>query len=120
MLWLIQANGVLRCRLLLLQYKFQLCEAPRALGHASPRRRAHLPSDLLAAGKSFASETVFSHESKLALVAKAQAKGFFVLLLVVCMDDPQRLLKRVSQLKANQCVAGIYVAQSAIEFIVAR
>jgi predicted ABC-type ATPase len=53
--------------------------------------------ELLAAGKSFVSETVFSHESKLALIAQAQDKGFFVLLLVVCMDDPQRLLKRVSQ-----------------------
>ncbi|MFM7331852.1 MAG: AAA family ATPase [Brachymonas sp.] len=53
--------------------------------------------ELLAAGKSFVSETVFSHESKLALVAQAQEKGFFVLLLVVCMDDPKRLLKRVSQ-----------------------
>jgi predicted ABC-type ATPase len=53
--------------------------------------------ELLAAGKSFVSETVFSHESKLALIAQAQEKGFFVLLLVVCMDDPQRLLKRVSQ-----------------------
>jgi predicted ABC-type ATPase len=53
--------------------------------------------ELLAAGKSFVSETVFSHESKLALMAQAQEKGFVVLLLVVCMDDPKRLLKRVSQ-----------------------
>lgn len=53
--------------------------------------------ELLSGGKSFVSETVFSHESKLALIAQAQEKGFFVLLLVVCMDDPQRLLKRVSQ-----------------------
>ncbi len=53
--------------------------------------------ELLAAGKSFVSEIVFSHESKLALIAQAQEKGFFVLLLVVCMDDPKRLLKRVSQ-----------------------
>jgi predicted ABC-type ATPase len=53
--------------------------------------------ELLSGGKSFVSETVFSHESKLALIAQAQEKGFFVLLLVVCMDDPQRLLRRVSQ-----------------------
>jgi predicted ABC-type ATPase len=53
--------------------------------------------ELLAAGQSFVSETVFSHESKLALIAQAQAKGFFVLLLVVCMDHPERLLARVSQ-----------------------
>ncbi|MFM7331597.1 MAG: zeta toxin family protein, partial [Brachymonas sp.] len=53
--------------------------------------------ELLATGKSFVSETVFSHESKLVLIEEAQKKGFFVLLLVVCMDDPKRLLKRVSQ-----------------------
>jgi predicted ABC-type ATPase len=53
--------------------------------------------ELLAAGQSFVSETVFSHESKLALIAQAQEKGFFVLLLVVCIDHPDRLLSRVSQ-----------------------
>ena len=61
--------------------------------HWADQRR----SELLATGRSFVSETVFSHESKLALIAQAQEKGFFVLLLVVCMDDPQRLLGRVSQ-----------------------
>ena len=53
--------------------------------------------ELLAAGQSFVSETVFSHESKLALIEQAQSKGFFVLLLVVCMDHPEKLLARVSQ-----------------------
>jgi predicted ABC-type ATPase len=52
---------------------------------------------LLAQGKSFVSETVFSHPSKLALIQKAQAQGFFVLLLVVALDQPERLLARVSQ-----------------------
>jgi predicted ABC-type ATPase len=51
---------------------------------------------LLAADQSFVSETVFSHVSKLALIAEAQAQGFFVMLLVVCLDDPQRLLARVA------------------------
>lgn len=53
-------------------------------------------STLLAAGQSFVSETVFSHESKLALIQDAQARGFFVMLIVVCLDDPQRLLARVA------------------------
>ncbi len=48
-------------------------------------------------GRAFASETVFSHPSKLALIDEARAAGFFVTLLVVCMDDPQRLLQRVLQ-----------------------
>ncbi|MBU0588531.1 MAG: zeta toxin family protein [Gammaproteobacteria bacterium] len=52
---------------------------------------------LLQAGQSFASETVFSHESKLALIQEAQAKGFFVMLLVVALDQPERLLARVAQ-----------------------
>ncbi len=52
---------------------------------------------LLKAGQSFVSETVFSHESKLALIKSAQERGFFVMLLVVCLDDPQRLLTRVAQ-----------------------
>ena len=51
---------------------------------------------LLKAGQSFVSETVFSHESKLALIQEAQAQGFFVMLLVVCLDDPKHLLKRVA------------------------
>lgn len=52
---------------------------------------------LLQAGQSFVSETVFSHESKLALIQEAQAAGFFVMLLVVALDQPDRLLARVAQ-----------------------
>lgn len=54
-------------------------------------------ADLLHSGESFVSETVFSHESKLALIEEAQQNGFAVVLLVVCLDDPQRLLARVRQ-----------------------
>jgi predicted ABC-type ATPase len=52
---------------------------------------------LLSKKTSFVSETVFSHESKLALIAQAQAMGFDVVLYVVSLDNPQRLLARVSQ-----------------------
>jgi predicted ABC-type ATPase len=54
-------------------------------------------AELLNAGQSFVSETVFSHASKLALIEEAQAQGFFVMLLVVALDQPERLLKRVAQ-----------------------
>lgn len=54
-------------------------------------------AELLNAGQSFVSETVFSHESKLKLIEDAQAKGFFVMLLVVALDQPERLLARVAQ-----------------------
>lgn len=52
---------------------------------------------LLKSGQSFVSETVFSHPSKLALIQEAQAKGCFVMLLVVALDQPERLLERVAQ-----------------------
>lgn len=54
-------------------------------------------AELLRSGQSFVSETVFSHESKLALIEEARHSGFVVVLLVVCLDDPQRLLARVRQ-----------------------
>lgn len=56
-------------------------------------RRAHL----LKGTHSFVSETVFSHDSKLALIRDAKKSGFAVVLLVVCLDDPQRLVARVQQ-----------------------
>lgn len=65
-------------------------EAARAWADA---RRALL----LRGGQSFVSETVFSHPSKLQLIADAQATGFQVVLLVVALDDRQQLLARVSQ-----------------------
>jgi predicted ABC-type ATPase len=52
---------------------------------------------LLNAKLGFVSETVLSHESKLALIKEARQNGFTVVLLVVCLDDPQRLLARVRQ-----------------------
>jgi predicted ABC-type ATPase len=54
-------------------------------------------SRCLQAGVSFASETVFSHTSKLDLMAAAKRAGFAVVLLVVCVDDPEMLLARVAQ-----------------------
>lgn len=54
-------------------------------------------AELLRAGQSFVSETVFSHASKLALIEEAQTQGFFIMLLVVALDQPKRLLGRVAQ-----------------------
>jgi predicted ABC-type ATPase len=51
----------------------------------------------LLAKESFASETVFSHESKLALIEEAIAHGYVVALYIVALDDPQRLLARVQR-----------------------
>lgn len=52
---------------------------------------------LLAAGSSFVSETVFSHPSKLQLMRDAQSAGFRTVLLVVCVEDAQQLVRRVAQ-----------------------
>ena len=74
-----------------LQHIANLEARSEAARHWADARRA----ELLRTGQSFVSETVFSHESKLALIEKAQQLGFFVMLIVVCLDDPQRLLARV-------------------------
>jgi len=68
----------------------QRSEAARAWADA--QREAQL-----AAGRSFVSETVFSHPSKLALIESARAFGFEVALYVVCLDEPRLLLTRVQQ-----------------------
>ena len=54
-------------------------------------------AQLLAAGQSFVSETVFSHPSKIALIRTAREAGFQVMLLIVCVDDPAQLVQRVAQ-----------------------
>jgi predicted ABC-type ATPase len=80
-------------------------EAAHLLHITDPVKRSEAARDwantrraqLLAQGQSFVSETVFSHESKLDLIQKAQTQGFFVLLLVVALDQPEQLLARVSQ-----------------------
>ena len=75
-----------------LQHIADLEARSEAARHWADDRRA----ELLQTGQSFVSETVFSHESKLALIKEAQQLGFFVMLIVVCLDDPQRLLARVA------------------------
>ena len=64
-----------------------------AARHWADERRA----TLLREGADFASETVFSHPSKLALIEEAQRCGYTVALYVVALDDPSRLLGRVAQ-----------------------
>lgn len=54
-------------------------------------------AELLLARRSFVSETVFSHISKLTLIQDAQQNGFMVVLLVVCLDNPAALPARVRQ-----------------------
>ncbi|MGE5331774.1 MAG: AAA family ATPase [Nitrospirota bacterium] len=68
----------------------QRSEAARAWAEA--RRTA-----LMDARTPFASETVFSHPSKLRLIDAAQRQGYTVALHIVALDDPDRLPARVAQ-----------------------
>jgi predicted ABC-type ATPase len=68
---------------------------------------------LLQARQSFVSETVFSHESKLALIQEAQTAGFFVMLLVVALDQPERILARYPRTLAHLTQA-VRLADAAI------
>jgi predicted ABC-type ATPase len=52
---------------------------------------------LLQRGLSFVTESAFSHPSHVALVAQARTLGFEVVLYALALDEPRRLLQRVSQ-----------------------
>lgn len=52
---------------------------------------------LLLAGKSFAAETVLGDASPLALMERARALGYEVVLYALALDEPRALLHRISQ-----------------------
>ena len=52
---------------------------------------------LLRASRPFVTETTLSHPSRLALITQARSLGYEVVLYAMCMDEPRRLLQRVSQ-----------------------
>jgi predicted ABC-type ATPase len=78
-------------------------EAEHLQTEGNPRRRSELArawadaarAALLVQGEAFVTETVFSHPSKLELLAQARAHGFATALYVVCVDEPRLLLTRV-------------------------
>ncbi len=72
------------------------------LGDASPAtayRAAEIAearrSELINAGRSFASETVFSHPSKLELIHKARLSGYLIIVMHVGVDSPDLSVARV-------------------------
>ena len=70
---------------------------PEARSEAARQWADDRRATLLREGTDFASETVFSHPSKLALIEEAQRCGYTVALYIVALDDPARLLPRVAQ-----------------------
>lgn len=53
-------------------------------------------TNLLDAGKSFATETVFSHPSKLEIITKARARGYMVIVMHVGVESSDLSVARVS------------------------
>jgi predicted ABC-type ATPase len=59
-------------------------------------------AELIAAGTSFCTETVFSHESRVELIREANNAGFTVYLIAVCVENPAIAEMRVQQRVARQ------------------
>lgn len=59
-------------------------------------------AELIGAGTSFCTETVFSHESKIELIREAQKAGFTVYLIAVCVESPALAEIRVHQRVARR------------------
>ena len=80
-------------------------ESEQLRAEESPQKRSELArawadatrTALLMESEPFVTETVFSHPSKLELVARARGQGFSTVLYVVCVDDPRLLQTRVRQ-----------------------
>lgn len=69
-----------------------MAAAYKAAEIASTRR-----GNMLAAGQSFATETVFSHPSKLDLIHEAKASGFRVMVFHVSVETPDLSVARVEE-----------------------
>ncbi|MDW9481348.1 hypothetical protein GOB57_22130 [Sinorhizobium meliloti] len=52
-------------------------------------------AELFGAGRSFATETVFSHPSKLEIIEEARARGYIVIVMHVGVDSPDLSVARV-------------------------
>src|SRR3989338_6416845 len=79
------------------QAHLQHIAAPEARSEPARQWADDRRATLLREGTDFASETVFSHPSKLALIEEAQRCGYTVALYIVALDDPARLLARVAR-----------------------
>jgi predicted ABC-type ATPase len=70
---------------------------PSAVAREAAAEALLLADHLIASGVPFGFETVFSHPSKLDLMARAKAHGYRVILVVVHLDDIDLNVARVSQ-----------------------
>jgi len=65
--------------------------------YEAARIAAERRAEMLAAGKSFATETVFSHPSKLEIIDDARSRGFIVIVMHVGVDDADLSVARVAE-----------------------
>ncbi|RYF39690.1 MAG: hypothetical protein EOO25_14395 [Comamonadaceae bacterium] len=72
-------------------------ESPAARAQAARSWADEQVQLLLREGRSFATETAFSHPCRVALVTQARTLGFEVVLYAMGLDEPRRLLQRVGQ-----------------------
>lgn len=73
------------------ELKVASMEASYRAAEIAAERRA----SLLENRKSFATETIFSHPSKLDVITQAQARGYMVIVMHVGVDDPELSVARV-------------------------
>ena len=72
-------------------------ENPEKVSYEAASLAIRLLEELLYQGTSFCYETVFSHPSKIDLVAKAKALGYEIILVYIHLDTPALNEARVSQ-----------------------
>lgn len=73
----------------------ELKEASMAASYRAADIARDRRAEMLDAGRSFATETVFSHPSKLAFIEDARARGYIVIVLHVGVEGPDLSVARV-------------------------
>lgn len=73
----------------------ELGEASMGAAYRAAEIAASRRADMLEARQSFATETVFSHPSKLELIEAARARGYLVIVMHVGVDSPELSVGRV-------------------------
>lgn len=73
----------------------ELCDASPSAAYRAAEIAEARRSELISEGRSFASETVFSHPSKLELIHKARLAGYLIIVMHVGIDSPDLSVARV-------------------------
>jgi predicted ABC-type ATPase len=74
----------------------ELRDASMAASYEAAQIAAKRRAEMLAQGRSFATETVFSHPSKLEVIEAARAKGFLVIVMHVGVESADLSVARVA------------------------